>query len=181
MAFVQVGSRGRSRSVDHELPLVPFIDFLLCLIAFLLVTAVWSQMARLPADARVPGLSGPAPKAGDPELHVRLTDRAFELSWRRGAVVIEQQTIPRAPVILADGTRRYPTLEAAVAASWRQHGVHRSAHDAVQDRAVLHTSNSAEFGDVVAVLDAIRAPRRPAALAPELAEVAALSVSFAAD
>jgi len=49
------GGHGGKRSTNHEIPLIPFIDFLLCLVAFLLVTAVWSQMARINADARTKG------------------------------------------------------------------------------------------------------------------------------
>ena len=55
MAGIDVGGHGGKRATNHEIPLIPFIDFLLCLVAFLLVTAVWSQMARINADARVPG------------------------------------------------------------------------------------------------------------------------------
>ena len=48
MAGIDVGGgHGGKRSTNHEIPLIPFIDFLLCLVAFLLVTAVWSQMARI--------------------------------------------------------------------------------------------------------------------------------------
>ena len=56
MATLDVGSghEGR-RALDHQIPLIPFIDCLLCLVAFLLVTAVWSQMSRLQAHAQVPG------------------------------------------------------------------------------------------------------------------------------
>ena len=59
MAGIDVGGGHGRRSVNQELPLVPFIDFLLCLVMFLLVTAVWSQMARLNADAQVPGPPNP--------------------------------------------------------------------------------------------------------------------------
>jgi biopolymer transport protein ExbD len=37
------------RALDASLNLVPFIDLLSCCIAFLLITAVWSQSAQLPA------------------------------------------------------------------------------------------------------------------------------------
>jgi len=64
MAGIDVGGgHGGKRATNHEIPLIPFIDFLLCLVAFLLVTAVWSQMARINADARVPG----PPKDEPPE------------------------------------------------------------------------------------------------------------------
>lgn len=46
MATLDVqGGRGRRRAVDSQVPLVPFIDLLLCCVMFLLVTAVWNQLA----------------------------------------------------------------------------------------------------------------------------------------
>ena len=35
------------KMVDADLNLVPYIDLLTCMVAFLLITAVWSQLARL--------------------------------------------------------------------------------------------------------------------------------------
>ena len=46
------GSHGR-KQVDHEIPLVPFIDLLLCCVMFLLVTAVWAQLGSM--GATTPG------------------------------------------------------------------------------------------------------------------------------
>ena len=48
------GGKGR-RATDSEINMIPFIDLLMVTISFLLITAVWSQMARLNADAQVPG------------------------------------------------------------------------------------------------------------------------------
>src|SRR5437762_577894 len=48
------GRSGR-KALDLELNLVPYIDLLTCLIAFLLITAVWTQVARLEASQRAPG------------------------------------------------------------------------------------------------------------------------------
>jgi biopolymer transport protein ExbD len=39
--------KGRRKAVDADLNLVPYIDLLTCMVAFLLITAVWSQLARL--------------------------------------------------------------------------------------------------------------------------------------
>lgn len=48
MANISTGSEGGGRkSVDSEIPLVPFIDLLLCCVMFLLVTAVWNQLAAV--------------------------------------------------------------------------------------------------------------------------------------
>jgi biopolymer transport protein ExbD len=35
MAGIDVGGHGGKRATNHEIPLIPFIDFLLCLVAFL--------------------------------------------------------------------------------------------------------------------------------------------------
>ncbi|MEM6370986.1 MAG: biopolymer transporter ExbD [Myxococcota bacterium] len=40
-------SKGGKKSVDFQLNLVPFIDLLSVLISFLLMTAVWTQIARI--------------------------------------------------------------------------------------------------------------------------------------
>lgn len=41
MAQIDTGSHStKRRETNQELPLVPFIDFLLCLVSFLLITAV---------------------------------------------------------------------------------------------------------------------------------------------
>ena len=44
---VEGGGKGRRKAVDADLNLVPYIDLLTCTVAFLLITAVWSQLARL--------------------------------------------------------------------------------------------------------------------------------------
>ena len=53
------GGHGGKKSVDSEIPLVPFIDLLLCCVMFLLVTAVWNQLARLDANQQQPGQQAP--------------------------------------------------------------------------------------------------------------------------
>jgi biopolymer transport protein ExbD len=56
MASVSVGGgHGGKKNLDHSIPLVPFIDLLLCCVMFLLVTAVWNQLARLNANQQQPG------------------------------------------------------------------------------------------------------------------------------
>jgi biopolymer transport protein ExbD len=58
MASISVGGgHGGKRPVDAEIPLVPFIDLLLCCVMFLLVTAVWSQLSQV--TARSPEMAHP--------------------------------------------------------------------------------------------------------------------------
>jgi biopolymer transport protein ExbD len=66
MASIAVGTaavRGR-RALDASLNLVPFIDLLSCCIAFLLITAVWSAVARI--DVVSGGASTAAVEDGPP-------------------------------------------------------------------------------------------------------------------
>jgi biopolymer transport protein TolR len=41
------GNKGGKRSLTADLNLVPYIDLLTCMVAFLLITAVWTQLAQL--------------------------------------------------------------------------------------------------------------------------------------
>jgi biopolymer transport protein ExbD len=64
------GGHGGKKAVDSEIPLVPFIDLLLCCVMFLLVTAVWNQLAKLNANQQQPGQQ--APNEPPPEEHVKV-------------------------------------------------------------------------------------------------------------
>jgi biopolymer transport protein ExbD len=56
MASIDVDSgRSGKKAVDSSIPLIPFIDLLLCCVMFLLVTAVWNQLASVDVTQNVPG------------------------------------------------------------------------------------------------------------------------------
>ena len=52
---VESGGKGRRRSVDAELNLIPFIDLLSTCILFLLMTAVWVQVSKMSALSQPSG------------------------------------------------------------------------------------------------------------------------------
>jgi biopolymer transport protein ExbD len=64
------GEGGGRKSVDTDLNLVPFIDVMSCLTAFLLITAVWTNVAGLDAGARGGERAGPPAGARDERLAV---------------------------------------------------------------------------------------------------------------
>ncbi len=141
------------RALDTDINMVPMIDLLMVTIAFLLLTAVWTQMSRIEGSARVPGPDlGTVPPVHERSLHVdmRSPDR-FVLSWREGQVVARSVEVPR----------EYPALAKAIAGEWRSSGTHTSPGDMQRDEAVLHTGDDTSFKDMVAVMDAIEATRRP--------------------
>ena len=70
------GGHGGKKSVDSEVPLVPFIDLLLCCVMFLLVTAVWNQLARLDANQQQPGQNAPNEPPPEEKIKVVLQVKA---------------------------------------------------------------------------------------------------------
>jgi biopolymer transport protein ExbD len=70
------GGHGGKKSVDSEIPLVPFIDLLLCCVMFLLVTAVWNQLARLDANQNQPGQAAPDQPPPEEKIKVILQIQA---------------------------------------------------------------------------------------------------------
>jgi len=52
------GGGDRKKPLHAELNLVPYIDLLTCMVSFLLITAVWSQLARLEAHQKGQGQAG---------------------------------------------------------------------------------------------------------------------------
>lgn len=84
MAGIQVGQGHGRRPVDHEIPLVPFIDLLLCCVMFLLVTAVWNRLAAVHTSAETPGGHSTARVLELPTLRIALHADSIELSSEAG-------------------------------------------------------------------------------------------------
>src|SRR5258708_3095793 len=165
------GGKGKRKSLDSEINMIPMIDLLMVTISFLLITAVWTHMARIDASAQVPTNDpSPPPCDGDckdKSLHVdmRTSDR-FVLSWRQDGIVVRSLDVPRRATKTPVGagartTTRFDELAAAVANEWGAQGEHKSPTDRVADRAVLHTANDTRYEEMIAVMDAIYQVRRP--------------------
>jgi hypothetical protein len=105
-------------------------------------------------------------------------ERTFHITWRAGTTVLASSEVPAQVLIEGRGVRRYPEVARFLASDWQANGVHRIASDPALDEAVLHVRNSAAFEDVVAVLDALRAPQRAF---PDAKRASVFAVSFAAD
>ena len=86
MASIGTDREGHAKkSLDSEIPLVPFIDLLLCCIMFLLVTAVWNQLGRVEAQLNGPG----QPEIGQPPpdvlpLAVYVTAQGYRVGGAHG-------------------------------------------------------------------------------------------------
>ena len=88
---VESGGKGGKKSVNADLNLVPYIDLLTCMVAFLLITAVWSQLARLEAHQKGQGQAGEdTPPEKVFKLVVLVNDSGFNLVADQ-----DQQPIPK--------------------------------------------------------------------------------------
>jgi biopolymer transport protein ExbD len=88
---VETGGKSGKKSVNAELNLVPYIDLLTCMVAFLLITAVWSQLARLEAHQKGQGQAGEdTPPEKVFKLVVLVNDSGFNLVADQ-----DQQPIPK--------------------------------------------------------------------------------------
>jgi len=178
MGPTEAEGRGVRRAINSEINMVPMIDLLVCCISFLLITAVWSHMARINSNALVPGESGVPPALPNPTLHVDARfEGKFTLSWKQGTTVIRTCDVLK-PNVEGAGRdeQRYPDLGAKIREEWGTNGSHRDPSDHLFDQAVLHTGDKLRFGEIVAIIDAIHAPKRQAA---GNAAVPAFNVVFA--
>jgi hypothetical protein len=184
VAGIDVGSSGgRRRTVNSDLNMVPFIDLLMCTIAFLLITAVWVTGASVQANAEVPGTK----QGGDTPpptraLHVSVREDDFLLQWKEGRTVISEVVVPRLPVEIGGTERiaRFPDLGKAIGEQWKQGRVHFDPSDRARDQLVLHSTNETPFRDLIAVMDAANATKRSLrAKDGSLASVPAFSSTFA--
>jgi biopolymer transport protein ExbD len=164
MAGVEVGAAdGHKRATNSDINMIPFIDLLMCTIAFLLITAVWITGSSIPADAQVPGPPGPIVDIAPPErvLHLGVTDSDFVLAWKRGGTLVSEVHVPRTKVEEdREKVTRYPELARAIEKDWGQFHEHFDASDKKRDELVLHSDDHTPFRELVAVLDAANGTRR---------------------
>jgi biopolymer transport protein ExbD len=168
--------------------MIPFIDLLMVTIAFLLITAVWSHMARLNADAQVPGPPRPdtEQEKKEPEkiLHVEMRQPdKFVLIWKQGATVVNSVDVPRKDDVKeGQGGKkeiRYPDLAKKIAEEWSTNGSHRDQSDPKLDQCVLHTDNETQYVYLIGVIDAIYQKHRLMLVRGKPADVPAFNVTFA--
>ncbi len=187
MAGVDVGgSSGKRRTVDSEVNMIPFIDLLLVTIAFLLITAVWTHMARINADAQVPGKPNEDPlKLEDVKpkyLHIEMRgEEKFVLIWKQGETVVNTVDVPRKEVKIQQGrveVIRFPDLGDKIQEEWKTNGQHANASDPVADQAVLHTDNKTEYKYIIAVIDALYGTKRDRTVNGKTEKIPAFNVTF---
>ena len=189
MGGVDVGGGGGSKrkSLDSEINMIPMIDLLMVTISFLLITAVWTHMARINADAQVPGPPRPdvEQEKTEPEkqLNIEMRDEdKFVLVWKQGSTTVDSIDVPRKDVVTNEGALtivRFPDLAAKVETEWKAKGQHSNPTDRKLDQAILHTDNKTEFKYIIGVIDAVYQPPREMQLGPKTETRPAFNITFA--
>ena len=85
-ALPEAGGKGKKKNLDAVINVVPFIDLLSCCLAFLLITAVWTQLGKL----QVSQAAGPGAATEQPRLTLELavTGKGYSLTAGRESAVI---------------------------------------------------------------------------------------------
>jgi biopolymer transport protein ExbD len=181
------GGKGKRKSLDSEINMIPMIDLLMVTISFLLITAVWTHMARINADAQVPGPPRPDVEQEkiEPEkqLHVMMQgEEKFVLVWKQGNTTVDSIDVPRKDVVQHEGpveVVRFPDLASKVESEWRAKGQHSNPTDKKLDQAILHTDNKTEFKYIIGVIDAVYQVHRDLQLGGKTEKLPAFNITFA--
>jgi biopolymer transport protein ExbD len=189
MGGVDVGGGGGSKrkALDSEINMIPMIDLLMVTISFLLITAVWTHMARINADAQVPGPPRPdvEQEKTEPEkqLNIEMRDEdKFVLVWKQGSTTVDSIDVPRKDVVTQQGAVevvRFPDLAEKVESEWKAKGQHSNPTDRKLDQAILHTDNKTEFKYIIGVIDAVYQTHRDMQLGPKTEKLPAFNITFA--
>jgi biopolymer transport protein ExbD len=78
--------KGGKKALDAELNLVPFIDLLSCCISFLLITAVWTQIAGLQVASSGGPPETPQKQENTIDVKLLLSEKGYSLSMA-GALI----------------------------------------------------------------------------------------------
>jgi biopolymer transport protein ExbD len=143
--------RGGRRSSTPDLNLVPYIDLLTCMVTFLLITAVWTQLAQLDVAQRAPGKHDPRDAPVAAPLRIAVGSDGF--------VVASSATERR--LDKREGRYDFATLRSVLVEVRRQLPDLQDVQVACED--------AVAYEDVVRTADAARAARFPAVTVTDLA------------
>jgi biopolymer transport protein ExbD len=151
----EVGNQGGRKAVDSTLNLVPYIDLLTCMVTFLLITAVWTQLARVDVTQKA--------ESKDPTAAVQPSVTKLVVQITDDGYVIGGASTDGAPRRLAKKDGRYDldTLLAVLKEVKRTAPDKRDIHIGVDD--------GVRFEHVIRTMDAALAAHFPDVAVTDLA------------
>ena len=122
------------------------------------------------------------PQTPEKVLHLHIGENEFGLVWKQGATVVSENKVPKTPVEIDSGdgrqVLRYPDLAKKIEEEWKQQRGHFDAADKKLDQCMLYSDNRTPFRELVAVIDALYAPKRDMKLGDEVKKVPAFNMTF---
>ena len=146
---VDTGGKGGKKPVDSELNLVPYIDLLTCMVVFLLMTAVWTQLARIDVTQKGQAQSAEQTDEKPPEtrLVVVINEDGFLIA---GGAAGDQK-----PIKKKEGKYDYDTLSAILKEVKKTYpdkrDVHIASDDGIHYQYIIQTMDTAltaQFPDI---------------------------------
>jgi len=87
-AVPEPSGKGKKKALDAVVNVVPFIDLLSCCLSFLLLAAVWTQVAKLQVS-QSGGPNDTPPSEPKLQLSLTITDKGFSLTAGQGGAVVD--------------------------------------------------------------------------------------------
>lgn len=141
---VDSGGKGGRKSVDSNVNMVPMIDLLISVIAFLLMTAVWVQSGIL--QAQQPKGAGGAPSEGRPQEQLKVN------IYADGRVKIGIQEADRHEVAPTHDRRGQPTVNAEEIRTDLQR---RHEAEASRNEVHINPEGAVRYDLIIKVMDVI--------------------------
>lgn len=134
-------SAGGKKPLDTPINLVPFIDLMAVTIAFLIMTAVWTQIGRLTVSSAGAPTTEQEPPPDDPSVPVTLQLSAAAMKLTVGGTVTDGLTLTRDPAgrVVVSGLRS--KLDAVREQLPRQQAI------------TIETDDDVRYEDLVRVID----------------------------
>jgi len=162
---VDTGGKGRGKAQNVDLNLVPFIDFLSCLLAFLMMTAVWSEISSIEHEQLVSDTpqvpETPPDPPPPPPLTIHVTSEGYQIFRKPEDMTTDaaNHIVPKIDATddkLADANHKqfdYDKLDALVKAD----------RDTYPDEkmVVINTDDGVPYEEMIKVLDTTRVYKYP--------------------
>ncbi len=128
---------GASQVADANLNVVPFIDLLVCLICFLVVSAVWTSLSRIDVDQALPAASpdkNKTPPKPPPTIQVAVTRAGFAVNVHGGpeALLVSQKVPALGELTLCRGQRGARAAGGATACAGETERYRRHDHEGLR-------------------------------------------------
>ncbi len=150
MGGVSIPGAGGKRAVDVEINLVPFIDMMSCLLAFLMLTAVWNRLAKIDIDQVLPkSQAQPQPQEPkkDDTIQLLIDGNAFVVNVKHG----DDDDPPK--VLRRGNDGKLPVKELERVLKEMQEALPKDKDNNLHSRIMLVGRDKVHYEDVVAAMD----------------------------